>query len=80
MFFYKFNVYMAQRILCAAVYPGFLPCFVKGRLLQCKRPPFARAYAATGAKPWRSALWRHAPFAPRCGAVVADGSRVRPRL
>ena len=31
--FYKFNVYMAQRILCAAVYPGALPCFVKGHLL-----------------------------------------------
>ena len=36
--FYKFNVYMAQRILCAAVYPGFLPCFVKGHLLQGRMP------------------------------------------
>ena len=29
---------MAQRILCAAVYPGFLPCFVKGHLLQGRMP------------------------------------------
>ena len=33
---------MAQRILCAAVYPGFLPCFVKGHLLDIKRRSFAR--------------------------------------
>ena len=68
---------------------GLSPCVAKDGLLEGKRPSFAEEANKAGSKPWRSALWRHAPFAPfapRCGAVVAvvavvaDGSRVRPRL